>query len=373
MPEPSPPSTVEIRSTITGDGELLVSLDEAPLRPPGDDELVVRMEAAPINPSDLFMLLGVVDMGSLRNVDGKLRGRIQPERLGEMRNRLDQALVIGNEGAGTVIATGANMRAMLGRRVATLGAASYARHRTIGAASCLLLPEGSSAADGASAYINPLTALCMIETLRDEGHSALIHSAAASNLGQMLNKLCRQDGLPLVNIVRKSSQAAVLRSLNASYIVDSSRPDFIQALSTAIGETGATLAFDAVGGGMLASDILIAMERALSAGKPYTPYGSSRLKQVYTYGNLDWAPTVIDRRAGMGWSVGGWLLTWRLQRAGPDRVRALKERVATELFTTFASHYSKMIGLRDLLDPNILRRIGSFTTGEKYLLDPGAA
>lgn len=373
MLEPLPSSTLEIRSTVTEDGELLVSLDQAPLRPPGDDEVMVRMEAAPINPSDLFMLLGTVDMETLRYADAKLRGRIQPERLGEMRNRLNQSLVIGNEGAGAVIAAGTSMRALLGRRVATLGAASYAQYRTVASASCLLLPEDSSAADGASSYINPLTALCMIETMKDEGHGALIHSAATSNLGQMLNKLCQKDGVPLINIVRKSAQSAILRSLNAAHIVDSSSPDFVQALSAAIGETGATLAFDAIGGGTLASDILIAMERALSAGKPYTPYGSSRLKQVYTYGNLDWTPTVIDRRAGMGWSVGGWLLTWRLHRAGPERVRALKDRVAAELFTTFASHYSSTISLRDLLDPTILRRIGAFTTGEKYLLDPSAS
>lgn len=366
---------LELRSTVSSDGCLTLSLQPATLTPPGPDELVVRVEAAPINPSDLGLLLGPADLSTLERSGTPdrpiLTAAIPQVRMPAMKARLDQPMPVGNEGAGTVVAAGENVAHLLGRRVGMIGGAMYAQYRKIAARDCIPLPEGATAADGASMFVNPLTALSMVETLRIEGHKALVHTAAASNLGQMLNRICIADGVPLVNIVRSEAQAAILREIGATYIVDSSAPDFRDRLTDAIAETGATLAFDAIGGGRIVNTILHAMEAAANrTATEYSRYGSSTFKQVYIYGALDLAPTELDRGYGFAWSVSGFLLTPFLAKLGMEGAMRLRARVAAELTTTFASHYTATISLADVLDPQIVAAYARKATGEKFLIDP---
>lgn len=368
---------LELRSTVTSGGELRLDLVEVTLDPPGPDEVIVRVEASPINPSDLGLLLGPADLSTMAaggTADRPtLAASIPPQRMPAMAARLDESMPVGNEGAGTVVRAGENATALLGRKVGMLGGAMYTQYRKLPVRDCIALPEGASAADGASMFVNPLTALGFTETMKAEGHKALVHTAAASNLGQMLNRICLADGIPLVNIVRSEEQAAILRAIGATHIVDSSAPDFTTTLTDAIAETGATLGFDAIGGGKLAGQILTAMEAAANRNAAsYSRYGSTTFKQVYIYGALDLGPTILDRAFGMSWSLGGWLLTPFLQKAGREVTARLRQRVADELTTTFASHYTATISLADVLRPEIVRAYQRKTTGEKYLIDPSA-
>jgi NADPH2:quinone reductase len=211
----------------------------------------------------------------------------------------------------------------------------------------------------------------MVETMRREGHTALVHTAAASNLGQMLNRICLADKVGLVNIVRKQEQVELLRALGAAHICDSSSPTFSEDLTQALVATGATLAFDAVGGGKLASQILTCMETAANLNaKEYSRYGSTVHKQVYMYGMLDRSPTELTRNFGMAWGIGGWLLTPFLQKIGHAAGQKLRERVAAELKTTFASHYGKEISLAEALRLDVLAAYAKFSTGDKYLINP---
>lgn len=367
-------TSLELRTRISA-GELTLSLEPVEISPPGPDEVIVRVEAAPINPSDLGLLLGPADMSTLRaggTADRPtLTASIPEARMPAMRPRLDQSLAVGNEGAGTVIQTGTNVQHLIGRKVGMIGGAMYAQYRKIHAQSCIPLPEGASAADGASMFVNPLTSLAMVETLRSEGHKALVHTAAASNLGQMLNRICIADGVPLVNIVRSDAQAQILREIGAKYIIDSSTPDFREKLTDAIAETGATLAFDAIGGGRLVNTILHAMEAAINrTATEYSRYGSATWKQVYVYGMLDTGIMELDRGYGLAWGVSGFLLTPFLMKAGMETNMRLRARVAAELKTTFASHYSRTISLADVLDPAIAAEYNKKATGEKFLIDP---
>ena len=364
-----------LRSLVTSGGTLELSLVEVATPEPGYDEVVVAVEATPLNPSDQGLLLAGADIGSAR-VTGTA-GRpvttitIPSTVLPSLAGRLDQPMPVGNEGAGTVVAAGGSpeARALLGRTVAVLGGGMLARYRLVKAADCLALPDGATAADGASAFINPLTALGMVDTMRAEGHGALVHTAAASNLGRMLVKICRADEVGLVNIVRSPAQVALLHGLGAAYVCDSTSPGFTDDLVVALRVTGATLAFDAIGGGRLASQILNAMEAA-APKDGYSRYGSELHKQVYLYGGLDTGPTELVRGFGMAWGVGGWLVTYFLRKAGPERVAALKARVAAELTTTFASHYTRTLSLADVLDPANIASYAARATGEKVLINP---
>lgn len=366
----------ELHSTIGEDGILTLSLDEVATGDPADDELIVRIEAAPINPSDLGLLLGPADLSTLQvtGQDGapSLGFTISPSRLPGVRARIGQSLPVGNEGAGTVIAAGRNAEALIGRRVAMIGGGMYADYRRIGMGDVAPLPDGASAADGAAMFINPLTALGFIETARSDGHTAIIHTAAASNLGQMLVKICLADGIALINIVRSPQQADLLRGLGATHVLNSGDADFITRLTDAIVATGATIAFDAIGGGSLASDILTAMEvAAMRATTSYNRYGSDVFKQLYLYGALDVSPTTLDRLAfGFQWSVSGWLLFPFLRKAGPAVGARLRQRVFDELTTNFASNYTRVIGLAEALQPDVLLAYQRKATGEKVLIDP---
>ncbi len=369
---------LELRSCVSAGGELLLSLEETTAPAPGPDEVVVQVQAAPINPSDLGLLLGPAAPASLatgeRNGRPTLTGPIPPAAMGGLAARLGQSLPVGNEGAGTVVraGTGAAAQALLGKRVGMWGGAMYTQYRTVSVHACQMLPDGASVADGASMFVNPLTALAMTETMRAEGHTALVHTAAASNLGQMLNRICLADGIQLVNIVRSTAQAQILHKLGAKHVLDSTVPDFAAHLADAMAETGATIAFDAIGGGTLANTILQAMEAAANRNAAaYSRYGSNVFKQVYIYGMLDTGPTTLDRYYGFAWGVSGFLLTPFLAKIGRDGLATLQDRVRRELTTTFASAYTDTISLADMLRPEIVAAYARKATGQKFLVDPG--
>ena len=368
---------LQLRSIIKSSGELQLSLVNVETPAPGPDEIVVRIQATPINPSDIGLLFGAADMTTAKasgSAEQPIITASVPERFMKgMAGRVDQSMPVGNEGAGVVVATGSSdaAKALVGRTVAVLGGAMYSQYRTLPIAMSLLLPDDASAADGASCFVNPLTALGMVETMRREGHTALVHTAAASNLGQMLNKICMKDGVKLVNIVRRPEQVALLKSLGAQYIVDASTETFMSDLTEALVATGATLAFDATGGGKLAGQILTCMEAALNRNaKEYSRYGSTTHKQVYLYGGLDTAATEFHRSFGMAWGMGGWLLFPFLQKMGPSGTQALKARVAAELKSTFASHYAQEISLAQALQLDAIAAYGQRSTGAKYLINP---
>jgi len=377
MPQTLPPDGLQLRSIISADGELALSLVRVPTPAPAADEIVLRVEATPINPSDIGLLFGAADPATLA-VRGSgeqtvVTARVPDAAMKAMAGRVGQSMAVGNEGAGTVVAAGSSpaAQALLGKTVAVLGGAMYSQYRTVKVELCLPLPAGASAADGASCFVNPLTALGMTETMRREGHRALVHTAAASNLGQMLNRICLADGIGLVNIVRKPEQAALLREQGARHVVSTSSPEFVEELTQALVATGATLAFDAIGGGRLAGQILGAMEAAIGrSAKEYSRYGSTTLKQVYIYGGLDTSPTEIVRNFGMTWGVGGWLLFPFLQRIGADAANALKARVARELKTTFASRYTRTVSLAGALQADAIADYGRRATASKVLIDP---
>ncbi|HEY2560968.1 MAG TPA: zinc-binding dehydrogenase [Caldimonas sp.] len=370
---------LQLRSLVKPGGELELSLVRIATPAPAADEVVVRVAASPINPSDIGLLFGAADLTTLAVRGSGERtvatARIPDAAMKAMAGRLGQSMPVGNEGAGTVVAAGSGgaAQALLGKTVAALGGAMYSQFRTVKVELCLPLPAGTSAAEGASSFVNPLTALGMTETMRREGHKALVHTAAASNLGQMLNRICVADGIALVNIVRKAEQVALLREQGARHVVSTSSPAFVDELTQALVETGATLAFDAIGGGRLAGQILGAMEAALNrTAKEYSRYGSTTLKQVYLYGGLDTGPTEFVRNFGMTWAMGGWLLFPFLQRIGADAANVLKARVARELKTTFASRYTRTLSLSGALQADAIAEYGRRATGEKVLIDPSA-
>jgi NADPH:quinone reductase-like Zn-dependent oxidoreductase len=371
---------LQLRSLIKKSGELEISLAQVAIPEPDANEVVVRVEASPINPSDLGLLVGAADMATAKMSGTKdapvITATVPEAAMKAMAGRLDEAMPVGNEGAGVVVKTGSSeeAKALMGKTVSMIGGAMYAQYRTMRAKDCLVLPAGTTAADGASWFVNPLTALGMTETMRREGHKALAHTAAASNLGQMLNKICLKDGIGLVNIVRNAEQAAILRKIGAKHVVDSTAPAFMDDLTNALVETGATLAFDAIGGGKLAGQILTCMEIAVNkTAKVYSRYGSSVHKQVYIYGSLDPGPVVLNRAFGMAWDVGGWLLFPFLQKIGAADGQKLRQRVAAELKTTFASHYTQVVSLQEALQLQNIAVYAKRATGEKYLINPNKA
>ncbi len=370
-------SFLQLRSLVKKNGEMELSLQSTSIPEPAADEIVVRIDAAPINPSDLGLLLANADWSQAK-VSGTAQQPIVTATLSAnavqaMAARIDISMPVGNEGAGLVTAAGSSAaaQALLGKLVAVLGGAMYAQYRCVKVNQCLVLPEDATAAEGASCFVNPLTALGMVGTMRREGHKALVHTAAASNLGQMLNRLCLADGVPLVNIVRKKEQEDLLRAAGAAHVCRSDSPTFLQDLTDALAATGATIAFDAIGGGPLAGQILACMEAAINRGvTAYSRYGSTTHKQVYLYGSLDMTPAVLNRNYGMAWGIGGWLVTPYIEKIGPLAFQELKERVARDLKTTFASHYSQEISLAETLQPAIIAAYSKRATGHKYLINP---
>jgi NADPH2:quinone reductase len=376
----TPRTGIQLFSLVKPSGELELSLQRVTVAPLEAHEVTVRIEAAPINPSDLWLMFGGADLSAVRlsgTPDNPVATvQIPDAAMKGMAGRLNTRLPTGNEGSGVVIAAGASAdaQALLGKTVALRGGEMYAQYRKVTAAQCLVLPDGATAAEGASSFVNPLTALGMVETMRREGHNALVHTAAASNLGQMLNRICQKDGVGLVNIVRRPAQAKLLRLSGAEFVCDTSSASFARDLTEALVGTGATIAFDATGGGTLAGQILGCMEAALNrTAKEYSRYGSSTHKQIYLYGGLDTRPTEFSRNFGMAWGMGGWLLTPFLQQIEKETAQRLMRRVAAELKTTFASHYAGELSLVEALQPEWIAAYGRRATGSKYLIDPNKA
>ena len=372
-----PDRALELRSTLTDDGVVTMALRETDVRPPGDGEVVVRVEAAPINPSDLGMMFAMADLSGAEAADGDLpgvRASVPAGAVQAMQARVGHPMPVGNEGGGVVVAAGSSdeAQAMLGRTVGFVSGNSYSQFQTLPAASCLVMPEGTTPEQAAAPFVNPLTALGMVETMRLEGHSALIHTVGASNLGLMLNRICSADGVGLVNIVRREEQVELVQAEGGEHVVVSSRDSFADDLLDAIRATGATIAFDAIGGGDLASRLLSAMEKVAAEGAGFSRYGSDTHKQVYIYGGLDRGPTTLRRDFGMSWGVGGWLLTPFLGRIGGERSEELRQRVADEITTTFASAYGHRLSLEEAVDPAHVQRYGKMATGDKALITPHA-
>ncbi len=368
---------LELRSTIKSGGSLEIMLAQVPVPEPKDDEIVVRIEATPVNPSDLGLLFGAADMTTAQysglGDDAVVTAAVPDSLMKSMAGRLDQDLAVGNEAAGVVITAGASemAQALMGKTVSIIGGSMYSQFRCVKVRQCLEMPDGVAPSQAASWFVNPMTAQGMVETMRMEDHTALVHTAAASNLGQMLNKICLADGVDLVNIVRKPEQVALLQGLGAKHVCDTSSANFMDALTDALAETGATIAFDAIGGGRLAGQILTCMEAAANRNAAeYSRYGSSTYKQVYIYGGLDRGPTEFNRGFGMMWGVGGWLLTPFLQKAGGEVINRLRQRVAAEINTTFASHYTQVVSLPEMLTAEAIGVYGKQATGAKYLINP---
>lgn len=372
-----PARALELRSTLTEDGVVTMAVRETDVRPPDDGEVVVRVEAAPINPSDLGMMFAMADLSGAEAADGDLPGvrlTVSDAAVQAMQARVGHPMPVGNEGGGVVVAAGSSdeAQAMLGRTVGFVSGNSYSQYQTLPAQSCLVMPEGTTPEQAAAPFVNPLTALGMVETMRLEGHTGLVHTVGASNLGLMLNRICSADGVGLVNIVRREEQVDVVRADGGEHVVVSSRDSFEDDLLDAIRATGATIAFDAIGGGDLASRLLSAMEKVAAEGAGFNRYGSDTHKQVYIYGGLDRGPTTLRRDFGMSWGVGGWLLTPFLGRIGAERAEELRQRVAAEITTTFASAYGHRLSLEDAVDPVHVRRYGKMATGDKALVTPHA-
>jgi NADPH2:quinone reductase len=377
MPAEIPAKALQLRSLVRAENLLELFLDTVAVAEPGPDEVLIRVEAAPVNPSDLGLLLAGADITAATAAGTPQRpvitAPIPDAAMRGLAARIGVPMPAGNEGAGTVVAAGSSEAAqrLIGRKVAAAGGAMYSQYRTVGLSLCLELPEGLSAEQGASAFVNPMTALGMIETMRMEGHVALVHTAAASNLGQMLNRLCQEEQVPLVSIVRRPEQEELLRAAGAVFVCDSGSPEFMNDLTAALTATGATLAFDATGGGTLASQILTCMEAAATAtADSYSRYGSAVHKQVYIYGGLDRSPTVLTRSFGMAWGVGGWLLTPFLGKIGLEGIIRLRDRVAAGLTTTFASGYTAQVSLPGALHLDNLTAYAQQATGTKYLIRP---
>ena len=372
-------SSKEIRSMVTNEGNIEISIANVDMPIPGDDEVLIEVHAAPINPSDLGLLLSfAADLSSI-NVSGSgdetiTSMKIHPALMGAMKPRIDQSMPVGNEGSGVVVDAGTNAKEFVGKTVGLAGGSMYSQYRCVPAVNCLLMEEGTSPAEAASSFVNPLTALAFIETMKMENHTAMVHTAAASNLGQMLVKICKDDDIPLVNIVRKQEQVDLLKDIGAEHICNTSDPDFIESLVSALIATGATLGFDATGGGNngeLPGQILAAMEVAANKmAKEYSRYGSDTYKQVYIYGGLDQSPTILKRSYGMSWGLGGWLLTPMIGRIGMEKFQAMRARVAKEIKTTFASTYANEVSFEEMLQPETIKSYAKQATGQKYLVNP---
>lgn len=369
----------EIRSTVTSDGTVELSIVKVDTPTPADDEVLIEILAAPINPSDLALL--TTFGGDLSNINTSGSGddtvasmKVHPAVMKSMNSRIDKSMQAGNEGAGVVVDAGVNAKGLVGKTVGLAGGSMYAQYKCAPAINCLVMEDGTTPSEAASSFVNPLTALSFIETMKMENHSAIVHTAAASNLGQMLVKICQSDGIPLVNIVRKEEQVEILKGIGAEYVCNTSDPDFMESLINALVETGATLGFDATGGGNngeLPGQILTAMEIAANKNsEKYSRYGSETYKQVYIYGGLDRSPTVLTRSYGMSWGLGGWLLTPMLGKIGMERVQEMRTRIAKEIKTTFASKYAKVISFEEMLQPEVINSYAKQSTGNKFLVNP---
>jgi len=369
----------EIRSTVTNEGNIEISIATIERPTPAENEVLIRVEASPINPSDLGLLISFAANLDSLSVSGSGDDTVTKIKIHEglmkaMTPRIGQSMKVGNEGGGVIEDAGTNTKELIGKVVGVAGGAMYSQYRCVPATSCLVMDNNTSPSEAASSFVNPLTALGFVETMHLENHSAIVHTAAASNLGRMLVKICKDDSVPLVNIVRKPEQVEILKNLGAEHVCNTGEPDFMERLVDALVATGATLGFDATGGGndgKLAGQILTAMEiSANKTAKEYSRYGSDTYKQVYIYGGLDQSPTILNRSFGMQWGLGGWLLTPMIGKFGTTKFQQMRERVTKEIKTTFASHYTQEISFEEMLQPETIKAYAKQATDEKYLVSP---
>ena len=365
---------LQMQSCVHENATVECALVEITIPDPKPDEVVVAVEAAPINPSDLGLMFGAADLSSVQEVERNgqpaLLLDVPAAAMRAMAPRVGHWMGVGNEGSGRVIAAGDGeaAQALLGQRVGMFGGEMYAAYRCLPAAQCIAFPDTISAEQAASCFVNPMTALGFLETRDMESHGAMVHTAAASNLGQMLVRLCQADKIPLVNIVRSEAQVTLLRDMGAEWVLNTQSEQFMPELIKALKATGATVAFDAIGGGRLVNRILTAMEIAAAQTGPWSRYGSEEVKQAYIYGQLDMSATELTRGYGWVWSVSGWLLTPFMNRAGPDRVARMRQRVVDEIDSTFLSHYSSRLSLQASLSAKAVADYGARKTGQKTLL-----
>ena len=361
----------QLFSTLA-DGKLTVEVVETQFPEPTGNQVLVQMEAAPINPSDLAILTSSADLANAEYSAGKFVADMPEPFFSAQKGRHGQRLPVGNEGAGVVVAAGEQAQGLVGQRVACVPGNAYSQYCIADAGMCLPLGDISSA-DGASAFVNPMTALGFVETARMENQGAILHLAAASNLGQMLVKICKEDGLPLVNIVRKQEQVDLLKGLGAEHVVNSSAGDFMDQLRGAIDATDAYCGFDPIGGGSNVDACFKAMEQ-VAAGKmsEFSRYGSTQQKKMYIYGRLDLGPTMLTPAYGFGWTLSGWLLTPFLQVAGLETMMRMRQRVLDGMTTTFASAYKAKVNLEEMLTREAVMDYRQMKTGEKYLVTPHA-
>ena len=369
----------EIRSTVTSEGNLELSITKVQVPTPNDDEVLIEVHAAPISPSDLALLITFgADLANI-NISGSGENtvtsmKVHPAMMKSMKSRMDQPMPVGNEGAGVIVDAGSNVKHLIGKTVGLAGGAMYSQYICVPAVNCLVMDDETTPAEAASSFVNPMTALSFIETMKMENHSAIVNTAAASNLGQMLVKICNDGDIPLVNIVRTQEQVDLLKNIGAKYVCNTSDENFKETLVAALIETGATLGFDATGGGNngeLPGQILAAMEIASNSGSgEYSRYGSETYKQVYIYGGLDPSPTILKRSYGMSWGLGGWLLMPMLKKIGMEKLQEMRVRVAKEIKTTFASGYGQEISFEEMLQPEIIQAYAQQKTGNKFLVNP---
>ena len=358
----------QLTTQLDADGTLTLQLNDKTWDEPKAGQVLVKVEATPINPSDLGLLFASADTENAEYSPGKVVARMPDNATRAMKARHGMAMPAGNEAAGTVVAAGAGAEALMGKRVACVPGSAYASYAYADAAMCM--PVEASAAQAASSFVNPMTALGFVETMKLEGFTGIVHAAAASNLGQMLVKICLEDGVPLVNIVRSEEQVKLLKDLGATHVLNMTDADFMPKLIDAIAETKAMLGFDPIGGGTLSGQILTAMEAAASRGAVFSRYGSSEAKKVYIYGALDLGPTILNRAFGLTWDLAGWLLTPFMAKAGMEIVGRMRARVAKDLTTTFASYYKAEVSLEGMLTKAAVSEYNARRTGEKYLVVP---
>jgi len=360
----------QLTTQLDADGTLTLQLNDKTWDAPKAGQVLIKVEATPINPSDLGLLFASADTDNAVYSPGKVVAQMPANATRAMKARHGLPMPAGNEAAGTVVAAGEGAEHMMGKRIACVPGTAYADYAYADLTMAFAVDDAVSAEQAASSFVNPMTALGFTETMKLEGFTGIVHAAAASNLGQMLVKICLEDNIPLVNIVRSDAQVKLLKDLGATHVLNMTDEDFMPKLIDAIAETKAMIGFDPIGGGTLAGQILTAMEAAASRGAAFSRYGSSEAKKVYIYGALDLGPTILNRAFGLTWDLAGWLLTPFMMKAGAEVVGRMRARVMKDLTTTFASHYKAKVSLEGMLSKEAVSEYNARRTGEKYLVVP---
>ncbi|MEY4473606.1 MAG: hypothetical protein RL671_1910 [Pseudomonadota bacterium] len=360
----------QLTTQLDADGTLTVQLNDKTWDDPKPGQVLIKVEATPINPSDLGLLFASADTDNAVYTPGKVVAKMPEAATRAFKARHGMAMPAGNEAAGIVAAAGEGCEHLMGKRVACVPGTAYGTYAVAEAQMAFPVDDNVTAEQAASSFVNPMTALGFVETMKLEGFTGIVHAAAASNLGQMLVKICQEDGIPLVNVVRSDAQVKLLKDLGATHVLNMNDADYMPKLIDAIAETKAMIGFDPIGGGTVASQFLSAMEAAASRGAAFSRYGSSEPKKVYIYGALDLGPTILNRAFGLTWDLAGWLLTPFMMKAGMEIVGRMRTRVMKDLTTTFASHYARKGNLEDMLTKDAVSMYSARRTGEKYLVTP---